>query len=160
MIDKYDLAWAKYQGSLNHVVMPLISWDIFSHINLEISHFNNIQKKWRDKENYNSQIGNKCVIVTDSKLNILFATKEISELTGYQNHEIIGHTPKMFQGVLTLESSKNRIRKAVYNKHPFKEVVLNYKKDGTTYLCEIEAYPKFDEEYNLINYIAFERIVA
>lgn len=66
----------------------------------------------------------------------------------------------MFQGVLTSESIKNNIRKAIINKKPFKEVIINYKKDGSTYLCEIEAIPKFNKKGEFLNYIAFERIAS
>ena len=50
--------------------------------------------------------------------------------------------------------SKNEF-KVTFNT-AFKEVILNYKKNGETYLCKIEAYPKFDKEGNFVNYIAFE----
>lgn len=66
----------------------------------------------------------------------------------------------MFQGNLTNEVSRSKIREAIKNKHPFKEIVINYKKDGTFYKCEIEAYPKFDADNNLVNYIAYERIAS
>lgn len=160
MFDKYDQAWAKYQKKLRIVPFPLISWDVFSASNLEASKFNSIQKKWVNKENYHNQIANKSVIVTDKNLTILFTTKEISELTGYRSSEIIGQTPKMFQGVLTDDRTREKIRMAISKNHPFKEIVINYKKDGACYKCEIEAYPKFDSNNNLVNYIAFERIAS
>lgn len=160
MFDKYDQAWAKYHKKIKLLPLPLLSWDIFSNPNLEIVTFNTIQKKWINKENYHNQIENKSVIITDSKLTILFATKQISELTGFHKSEILGNSPRMFQGVLTSETTKNNIRKAISKKHPFKEVILNYRKDGSTYMCEIEAYPKFDQKNNLTHFIAFERIAS
>lgn len=160
MFEKYDQAWAKYQKKLRILPLPILSWDIFSHPNVEITAFNSLQKNWINKEDYQNQIANKSVIITDHKLTILFATKQISELTGYQNSEIIGNTPKIFQGALTENSTREKIRMAISKNHPFKEIVINYKKDGTMYRCEIEAYPKFDSNNNLVNYIAFERIAS
>lgn len=160
MFDKYDQAWAKYQKKLRILPLPILSWDIFSHPNVEITAFNSLQKNWANKENYQNQVANKPVIITDNKLTILFATKEISRLTGYHSSEIIGKSPKMFQGPLTNEITRVKIREAIKNKHPFKEIVINYKKDGTFYKCEIEAYPKFDANNNLVNYIAFEKIAS
>ena len=160
MFDKYDQAWVKYHKKIKLLPLPLLSWDVFSNLNLEILIFNKLQKSWINKENYYNQISNKPVIITDSKLTILFATKEISRLTGYSSSEIIGQSPKMFQGNLTNEVSRSNIREAIKNKHPFKEIVINYKKDGTFYKCEIEAYPKFDAKNNLVNYIAFEKIAS
>lgn len=160
MFEKYDQAWAKYQKKLRILPLPILSWDVFSNPNIEISTFNSIQKSWVHKEDYHHQVANKSVIITDHKLTILFATKQISELTGYQNSEIIGNTPKIFQGALTENSTREKIRMAISKNHPFKEIVINYKKDGTMYRCEIEAYPKFDSNNNLVNYIAFERIAS
>lgn len=160
MFNKYDQAWTKYHKKLRLLPLPILSWDVFSTSKIEISIFNSIQKNWVNKENYHNQIENKSVIITDNKLTILFVTKQISELTGYTTSEIIGQTPKMFQGNLSDEKSRSKIREAIKNKHPFKEIVINYKKDGTFYKCEIEAYPKFDADNNLVNYIAYERIAS
>lgn len=160
MFEKYDQAWTKYHKKLRLLPLPLLSWDFFSNPNAEIFTFNSFQKNWVNKEDYHQQIANKSVIITDSKLTIVFATKEISKLTGYTTSEIIGQSPRMFQGNLTNEVSRSKIREAIKNKHPFKEIVINYKKDGTFYKCEIEAYPKFDADNNLVNYIAYERIAS
>jgi PAS domain S-box-containing protein len=160
MFDKYDQAYAKYQKKLRLLPLPLISWNVFSQPNTEISTINSLQKNWIKKVNYTNKIANKSVIITDNKLNIVFASKQISELTGYTTSEIIGQSPRMFQGTLTDETTRNKIRNAIQNNLPFKEIVVNYKKNGTFYICEIEAYPKFDSNNNLVNYIAFERIAA
>lgn len=160
MFDKYDQAWAKYQKKLKLLPLPLLSWNVFNNQNIEVTTFNRIQKDWVNKEEYHHQIANKSVLITDHKLTILFATKQISELTGYSTSEIIGKSPKIFQGTLTDEKSRSKIREAIKNKHPFKEIVINYKKDGTCYKCEIEAYPKFDKNNNLVSYIAYERIAS
>ncbi len=160
MFNEYDQAWEKYQKKIKLLPLPLLSWDIFSNPNEAISTFNTLQKNWVNKEEYHNKIANKSVIITDDKLTIVFASKEISELTGYHSSEIIGQSPKMFQGALTDNRTREKIRIAISKNHPFKEIVINYKKDGTCYKCEIEAYPKFDNNNNLVNYIAFERIAS
>jgi len=90
----------------------------------------------------------------------LVMEKSIHKMNGYHPHEIIGKTPKIFQGELTSEISRTKIKNALLNQLPFKEIIVNYKKDGTTYLCEIEAFPKFNKKGELLNYIAFERIAS
>jgi hypothetical protein len=66
----------------------------------------------------------------------------------------------MFQGPLTSAKALDNIKIAVKNQLPFKEIITNYKKDGSLYECEIKAVPKFDAKGNLVNYIAFERIAS
>ena len=39
-------------------------------------------------------------------------------------------------------------------------VLVNYRKDGTTYKCWIQASPVLDETGRVVNFIAFEKEVA
>lgn len=158
MLKEYDKAWAKYQESLSILPLPLMSWEFFNLPRAEQKEFNEIQANWAEKINYLKvkQTNKSAVLVTDANLKIIFASTNITEMNGYDYKEIIGNSPKMFQGKDTSLESRKNIRIAVENLQPFKEVILNYKKNGETYLCQIEAYPKFDKQGNFVNYIAFE----
>lgn len=162
MTEQYDKAWAKYVNSLRVVPLPLLSWDIFQNYNSEIKSYNFIQKEWKSKENFRKivQLEKREIIITNANQEIVFATTGIYEMNGWNPFEVIGKSPKIFQGELTSEISKNKIRAAIKNQLPFKEVILNYRKDESTYLCEIEGFPKFNKKGELINYIAFERIAS
>ena len=162
MTPEYDKALVKYYSKLKILHLPLISWDIFANHNFEIDNFNAIQKQWNSKTNFNEIVyrSKREIIITNLKQEIVFASKGLHAMNGYHSYEVIGKSPEIFQGKLSSPKSINRIRKAIQDKLPFKEVILNYRKDGTTYLCEIEAFPKFDKKMNLINYIAFEKLVS
>lgn len=161
MTPDYDKALAKYYNCLRILPLPLISWDIYSSHYSEIYKFNSIQKEWNLKVNFNEIIDSKKeIIVTNLKQEIVYASNGFYIMNGYHSHEVIGKSPKIFQGELTSEEAKINIRKVIQEKKPFKEVIFNYRKDGSTYLCEIEAYPKFNLKGDLINYIAFERIAS
>ncbi|NJM79978.1 MAG: PAS domain-containing protein [Flavobacterium sp.] len=158
MLKEYDKAWAIYQESLSILPLPLLSWEFYNLPRAEQKEFNNIQANWSEKVDYAKVKNSKplAVLVTDANLKIIFASTNITEMNGYDYKEIIGNSPKMFQGKDTSLESRKNIRIAVENLQPFKEVILNYKKNGETYLCQIEAYPKFDKQGNFVNYIAFE----
>jgi hypothetical protein len=66
----------------------------------------------------------------------------------------------MFQGEATSTVTKQRIKTALNDLKPFKEVVLNYRKNGDSYWCEIEAYPMFSKKGEFLNYIALERLAS
>ncbi len=100
------------------------------------------------------------ILVTDAKLNIVYATKNIWNMNGYRPAQIIGNKPKMFQGEKTCEKSLQVISKAIKEKKSFETVVTNYRKDGSTYKCWIHGQPVFDKTGKVINFIAFEREVA
>ena len=158
MLKEYDKAWAKYQETLSILPLPITSWEFYNLPRAEQREFNDIQINWSEKINYAKIKNNSpvAVLVTDANLKIVFASSNITDMNGYDYKEIIGNSPKMFQGKATSLESRKNIRIAVENLLPFKEVILNYKKNGETYLCQIEAYPKFDKQGNFVNYIAFE----
>lgn len=162
MTPEYDKAIAHYHKNLKIVPVPLISWGIFYDYNGKIQLFNSIQKSWKKKENFHEIVNKskKTIIITNTNLEIVFASKNITEMNGYQSFEIMGRLPKIFQGELTNTETTNKIRIAIKNKFPFKEILLNYKKDGSTYRCEIEAYPKFNKKGEFVNYIAIEKIAS
>lgn len=162
MFQEYDKAFAKYRKGLKTIPVPLICWDFHNIKNSELLSFDSVQKEWTDKISFLKIVNNdkKDIIVTDKNFKIIFATKSIFKMTGYHSEEIIGKSPKIFQGNLTSEITKTNIRKAITNKLPFKELIVNHRKDGSTYLCEIEAVPKFDKNGEFLNYIAFERLAS
>ena len=160
MFEEYNRAWAKYRKGLRIISTPLICWDFYTIPKSESVDFENIQSKWNEKVDFKKILKEKelSVLVTDSNLKIVFANHNIFKMNGYNANDIIGKSPKMFQGLETSEEAKKRINTAIKAIIPFKEVILNYRKDGESYWCEIEAYPKFDKNGRFINYIAFERI--
>ena len=66
----------------------------------------------------------------------------------------------MFQGEATSKVTRQKIKTALTQLKPFKEVILNYRKNGDSYWCEIEAYPMFDKNGSFINYVALEKIAS
>jgi PAS domain S-box-containing protein len=162
MTAQYENAIAKYYSKLRIVRTPLICWDFLKKYYSDSILIQKIQKNWENKIDVLKAINvdKKEIIITDKNFKIIFATNTIFNMNGYIPEEIIGKSPSFFQGTDTCEKSKSVIREALVNYEPFKEIILNYKKNGETYWCEIEAYPKFDKTGNFLNYVAFERLAA
>ncbi|MFT5754807.1 MAG: PAS domain S-box-containing protein [Flavobacterium sp.] len=166
----YDKAAAKYYSGLDIKTMPLISWDFFSQSfsNKQLTILDNsvlskleTKNNWETTWDFTNMLQNETVIVvTDSKLKIVFASENINKMNGYNPKEVIGQTPKMFQGKDTDAAISNEIRLAIENQKPFDKVVLNYRKDGSVYKCHIKGHPIFNHNGKLINFIAFEKIAA
>ena len=167
---EYERAIAKYNLGLNIKSLPLISWDIFSQsfsnkqdLILDSSSLIKFETKnnWKSNWNFNNELQNDTVIVvTDTKLNIVFASRNMVNMNGYIPEEVIGQNPKMFQGLETDELISSEIRLAIKNQKSFDKVVLNYCKDGSTYKCHIKGYPVFNQKGELTNFIAFEKLAA
>lgn len=158
----YDIACAKYYSKLNILPLPLTTWEFRKDYLDEAIHFHKIQANWSVKQDFlkQSQKENQKIIITDKNFKIIFASRNISKINGYQTKEIIGKSPSMFQGEATCEVTKKRIKTALTALKPFKELLLNYRKNGESYWCEIEAYPMFSEKGEFLNYIALEKLAA
>ena len=167
---EYEKAFAKYVNTITYPKTPLAAWDFYSSYFTELKKSSSdvallknfqLKNKWNRTWNLAHELQNDTVIVlTDTNLKIVFASKNITEMNGYSPNEVIGNHPKMFQGAATDHSVSKNIGEAIKNKVSFDEVVINYCKDGSIYRCEIKGFPIFDRSGKLRNFIAFERMVA
>ena len=170
-IKTYDSAVNNFNAKLEFKSLPLESWDLFS------SKFNTLCKGLEEinalkaisrAQKWNGEVlmerdmlkDNLVVVVTDSELKIVHATENIYGMNGYTPAEIIGKSPKIFQGEATNRDTTSRIRRAIEDKKAFEETILNYRKDGSTYNCWIKGLPILNKKGKLVNFIAFEKEVA
>lgn len=158
----YENACAKYHSKLKLQTLPLISWEFRKDYFSDAFLFKKIQTNWSNKQDYlkQSQKEKRELIITDHHFRIIFASKNFSRISGYQPEEIVGKSPAVFQGAATSTITRQKIKTAITNLKPFKEVILNYRKNGDSYWCEIEAYPMFDKNGIFQNYIALEKIAS
>jgi PAS domain S-box-containing protein len=146
--------------------VPILSWGFSSFYQAEIKHALldsctilslSKQQKWKNADwNFKTKLEEKVILITDAKLNIVFASNSMTKMNGYQVNEVIGKKPKMFQGKDTSMAISTEIREAIEAQKPFTKKVLNYKKSGIPYYCTIEGFPIFNKKGDLVNFIAFE----
>lgn len=163
----YDKSFSIYESNSNTKKMPLISWDFYgdflNQVNKIISDQNQLEllaalNSWNTDFNFNSDIDvDTVVVVTCPSLKIVFSTKNMVRMNGYHPEEVLGKSPKMFQGEATCEQTSKEIGAAVRNRLPFEKVVTNYCKSGSTYQCHINGFPIFNKSGELTNFIAFEK---
>ena len=158
----YENACAEYYSKLKLQPLPLTNWEFRKDIFSDAILFKKIQSLWNNKHDYleQSQKQNRELIITDNNFKIVFASKTIARMSGYQPEEILGKSPVIFQGKATSKETRHKIKTAITLLKPFKEVILNYRKNGDSYWCEIEAYPMFDKNGRFQNYIALEKIAS
>lgn len=158
----YENACAKYYSKLKLQSLPLTTWDFRKETFSDAYLFKKININWSNKQDYlkQSQKENRELIITDHNFKIVFASKTISRISGYQAEEILGKSPSIFQGEETSKTTRQKIKTAISQLQPFKEVILNYRKNGDSYWCEIEGYPMFDKNGAFLNYIALEKIAS
>jgi len=102
-------------------------------------------------------IPNIAVILTDPNQRIIWVNEDFTTITGYSLGEAIGRVPgKILQGPDSNKETIERIRKAIQQRVPFQDQLVNYRKNGEPYLCKLVIHPIFDRNQELINFIAFE----
>jgi len=171
MIDfkQYDDGVSGHLGKLKLNRLPLLSWDFYGYFYQNMSgnitdlnelHLMAVENKWIFETEMKDRIDKDTVIVvTDTDIKIVFSSRNIIRMTGYNQEEVIGKSPKIFQGISTSKETLVEIRKAIEASRPFEKTVTNYRKDGTPYECYIKSFPIFNLKGHLSHFIAFERAV-
>lgn len=159
----------EYSEKLKSKNMPLLSWDVHLQNLSQAKKFQEdltYLKKLTTKAKIESDIINEyaenkfVVVVTDLDLNIEYATYNMVDMTGYRPEEVIGKTPKIFQGPKTDSEISKAIRRKVEAREKFEYTIVNYKKDNSVYDCCIKGFPVYDRLGNVIKFIALEEEVA
>jgi PAS domain S-box-containing protein len=80
--------------------------------------------------------------------------------TGYAEEEVIGRNCRFLQGPETDREAVARVREALAAERPITEVLLNYRKDGTTFWNEVTISPVYDGEGRLANFVGVQADVT
>jgi PAS domain S-box-containing protein len=84
------------------------------------------------------------VVITDDDLvapgpKILFANAAFTSMTGYSLTEVLGRSPRLLQGSATDRRATRRFTSALRSGRSATMQVVNYRKTGEPYLCEVIA---------------------
>lgn len=169
MIDfkQYDDGIGNYLSKLKLNRLPLLSWDFYGDfyqsLSGNISDLNKlrlmaVENKWSFEGGLTDGLDSDTVIVvTDVDIKIVFSSRNIIRMTGYSQKEVIGKSPKIFQGESTSKEITQEISEAITARKPFENTIINYRKDGTSYDCHIKGFPIFNSQGQLSHFIAFEK---
>jgi len=100
------------------------------------------------------------ILITSPDVNnpiILYANPAFCKMTGYQSEELIGKTPKIFQGPKTNRGIIQRLKKNLLAGEDFHGATTNYRKDGSTYPVEWNITPVKNDDGKIIYYISIQK---
>lgn len=108
---------------------------------------------------------NDAVVVTTAELDlpgpqIIYVNAAFSELTGYPPSELIGQTPRIFQGPETDRSELVRMRETLERGEPFRGEMVNYRKDGSSYMMEWRIAPVRAPDGTLTHWVSVQRDIT
>jgi PAS domain S-box-containing protein len=91
---------------------------------------------------------------------IVYANEAFARETGYTATEVLGRSPRFLQGPDTSPEALSTIRRALKAWRPVRQVVLNYNKDGTPRLIELNIAPIADSTGWFTHWISVQQDVT
>lgn len=91
---------------------------------------------------------------------LIYVNKGFERLTGYSADEILYQDCRFLQNDDRDQPSLDNIRKALREGRPCREVLRNYRKDGTLFWNELSITPVYDADDNLTYYIGVQKDVT
>ncbi|MBC7423648.1 MAG: PAS domain S-box protein [Ferruginibacter sp.] len=98
--------------------------------------------------------------IDDSDHTIIYTNDAFTKMTGYSKEEVIGKTPKLFQGPNTNKAELKRIKKAIKRWDACEIEVINYKKNGEEFWNNIAISPVADSTGSFTHWIAIQRDIT
>lgn len=91
---------------------------------------------------------------------LVFTNPGFRVMTGYSSEEILGRNLRFLSGPQTDNTTLLEIRNALNNGQPFSDVLRTYRKDGSTFWCEVNISPIFDDAGQISSFIALHNDVS
>ncbi|MFJ2385848.1 PAS domain-containing protein [Pseudomonas sp. HMWF006] len=91
---------------------------------------------------------------------LIYANPAFQRLTGYSDEEILYQDCRFLQGDDRGQAGLAAIREAIANHKPCRQIVRNYRKDGSTFWNELSITPVFNEVDKLTYYIGIQKDVS
>jgi len=91
---------------------------------------------------------------------LIYANPAFERLTGYSADEILYRDCRFLQADDRNQPGVKAIRQAIRDKRPCREVVRNYRKDGTMFWNELSITPVFNESDQLTYFIGIQKDVT
>jgi PAS domain S-box-containing protein len=91
---------------------------------------------------------------------IVFANRAFQELSGYGLEELLGRNCRFLQGPGTERAQVDRIREAVAERRSLSIEILNYRRDGSPFVNELNIGPVFDHDGRLLYFFGSQTDVT
>lgn len=91
---------------------------------------------------------------------LIYANKAFETLTGYAVDDILYQDCRFLQGDDRQQAALDYIREALINKQPCRQIVRNYRKDGSLFWNELSITPVFNEADQLTYFIGIQKNVT
>jgi PAS domain S-box-containing protein len=91
---------------------------------------------------------------------LIYANAAFELLTGYSRDEILYQDCRFLQGTDRNQLGLAAIRQALRNRQPCRQILRNYRKDGSAFWNELSITPVFNESDQLTYFIGIQKDVT
>ncbi|KAA0987338.1 PAS domain-containing protein [Pseudomonas sp. ANT_J12] len=91
---------------------------------------------------------------------LIYANPAFQRLTGYGLDDILYQDCRFLQGDDRDQTGLAAIREAIRNRHPCRQIIRNYRKDGSAFWNELSITPVFNDADHLTYYIGIQKDVS
>jgi PAS domain S-box-containing protein len=91
---------------------------------------------------------------------IVMVSEAVERFTGYDAAELVGRSPRIFQGPLTDRAELDRLRAAMVRWERVRVEVVNYTKDGRPFWVELDLAPLADDKGWFTHWICVQRDIT
>ncbi|MFI8747319.1 PAS domain-containing protein [Pseudomonas sp. NPDC077186] len=91
---------------------------------------------------------------------LIYANPAFERLTGYASEDILYQDCRFLQGDDRNQPGLEAIRQAVKTQQPCRQIIRNYRKDGSAFWNELSITPVFNEGDQLTYYIGIQKDVT
>lgn len=105
------------------------------------------------------------IMITTSQLElpgpqIVYVNKAFCMHTGYEKGELIGKTPRIFQGKKTQREVLEKLKRTLLAGEFFQDSAINYKKDGSEYWVEWNISPMYNTHGEVTHYYCVQHDIS
>lgn len=103
------------------------------------------------------------ICITDTNLTypgpfIIFVNDKLCEITGYKKEELIGKSPRIFQGPNSNKDAHKKLKEILPKGEFFQGTTVNYRKDGSEYHVAWNINPVINDG-KIIAYLSVQTVI-
>ena len=100
------------------------------------------------------------ILFVSPDLKILYANPSMGEMLGRSSEELVGESPYILVGPETDPGTVEKILEALRTEKPFKEKLLTYRQDGSSFWNLLSISPIFDDSGHVREFVGVHRNVT
>ncbi|MFM1878119.1 MAG: hypothetical protein RLZZ241_985 [Bacteroidota bacterium] len=103
------------------------------------------------------------IVISDALLPdkpVVYCNKAFTRITGYQASEVLGKNCRFLQGNDQEQEAIGRIQMALQKSKPAREIIRNYRKDGSLFWNELSLTPIINKAGQVTHYIGVIREIS